>query len=118
MTDIIVPAEAVADVQPDMTQTEPEVVNELPTPIEEVILWNQTENNMSAGVAILNKDQMQIAVYTTAKLPKNIRPEMAPGLTIIKPGEGHLFKIKSTQAVDIKAQEEKTEEPKPAEAAQ
>lgn len=60
--------------------------------IAETIVWNQTNNNISVGLAIINKDQLHVAVYRTTDIPKHIDPEKARGLTMIKPGEAMLFK--------------------------
>jgi hypothetical protein len=93
MTDIetVIPT-PVSEISPLSNQAVP-VLDTSKTVISEVIFWNQTENNVSAGLAVLNKDQLHIAVYRTTDLPKNLKAEMAPGLTIVKPHEGMSFQI-------------------------
>ncbi len=115
MTDTVETVVPAVEVQPDAQAPENVPTQDPLTPVEEVILWNQTENNMSAGVALLNGDQLQVAVYQTSRLPKNLRPEMAPGLVVIKPGEGHLFKIRSAKALTQAPAEPAPAEPTPAE---
>lgn len=61
--------------------------------ISEVIVWNQFGNQVSVGLAVLNKEQLHIAIYQSAQLPANLRPEMAPNLTQVKSGDGMLFKL-------------------------
>lgn len=83
---------AVAEKAPETPQADPSFIA-VPTSVSEVIFWNQTDTSVSAGLAILNKDQLNIAIYKTAHLDRKLRPEMAPGLTQVKAGEAMKFNL-------------------------
>jgi len=73
----------------------------LTTPVAETVFWNNTQNNLSVGMAILNKDQLHISLHRTCDLPKDLTPEQAPGLVVIKPGEGMLFNMSNTGPITV-----------------
>ncbi len=88
--------EPTAEVKPDMTlpEAEPAKIEAIPLALSETIVWNQTQNNMSVGLAVLNQDQLHIAIYRTVDIPKTLDPEKAKGLTMVKPNEAMLFRMK------------------------
>jgi len=71
------------------------------TVLAEAVFWNNTQNNLSIGMALLNKDQLHIAIHSTAKLPKDLSPEQAPGLVTLKPNEGMLFRMDNLGPVTV-----------------
>jgi hypothetical protein len=71
--------------------------------LAEAVFWNNTPQNISIGLAVLNKDQLHISVHRTCDLPKNMAPEMAPGLVMIKPDEGMLFKLPKNSVIEVQS---------------
>ena len=62
-----------------------------PRTVKEIVVWNQSSNNISIGLAWLNGDQLNIAIHKTTELPKDLKPQYAQGLTLVKPFDGVVF---------------------------
>lgn len=65
----------------------------IPAKIMEIVVWNQSPVNISVGAELLKDDQFHISIMQQSHLPKDLNPEMAPGLTHIKPNDGTIFKL-------------------------
>ena len=72
------------------------------TNLAETVIWNNTPNNMSVGLAVLNKDQLHISIHRTCDISKTLKPGQAPGLVEIKPEQGMLFKMDNVGPVLVK----------------
>lgn len=71
------------------------------TELAEAVLWNYTPNNISVGLAVLNKDQFHVSIHRTCDIPKDLPTELAPGLVVIKPNEGMLFNLANTGPITV-----------------
>jgi len=112
----VIPTAPLAATEPDHTSKDQtvedaQIVTETPAPalekltagtmLAEAVFWNNTQNNLSIGMALLNKDQLHIAIHSTSRLPKDLSPEQAPGLVTLKPNEGMLFKMDNLGPVTV-----------------
>ena len=59
----------------------------------EAVIWNNTKQNVSIGLALLEGDQLHVDIRRTCDIPKDTPKDILDKFCVIKPEEGRIYKL-------------------------